>query len=51
MFVPGAAMLIVLVCAMCALVHGPLVPPSPQHELPLAQVARYTAEDFFTAAH
>jgi hypothetical protein len=51
MFVPGAAMLLVLICAMCALVHGPLIPPGPQHELPLAQVDHYTVEDFFDAAH
>ena len=44
-------MLLVLVFAVFALAFGPHEPANPQHDLPLAQVDRYTAEDFFTAAH
>ena len=43
-------MLFVLVFAVFALAYGPHQPANPQRELPLAQVDRYTAEDFFTAA-
>jgi hypothetical protein len=47
---PGAALFFVLVISVLALVHPVEPPESVQRRLPLAQVAHYTAEDFFTAA-
>jgi hypothetical protein len=49
-WLPGAALFFVLAISVLAIVHPVEPPESVQRRLPLAQVAHYTAEDFFTAA-
>jgi len=50
LWLPGAAFALVVFFSAFALIHPPVSPSDLQRELPLARVAHYTAEDFFTAA-
>ncbi len=50
LWMPSAAFIIVVLFSAFALVRPPQAPADVQRELPLASVAHYTAEDFFSAA-
>jgi ribosomal protein L36 len=49
-WLPGAALVLVVAFSVFAFVCSPEPPERLQREMPLAQVAHYTAEDFFSSA-